>query len=52
MGIASDPQKGSKRKSPEEELKRGRNTNKKQIAEVGIKLIKSCQYPMIREAFT
>ena len=41
LGIDSDPQKGSKRKSPEEELRRGRKTNKQRIAAIGVKLIES-----------
>jgi len=52
LGIASDPQKGSKRKPPEEELKRGRKSNKQRIAEIGVKLIESGQYPTIKAAFS
>ena len=39
--IEPDPQKGSKRKTPEDELRRGRKTNKQSIAEVGVNLIES-----------
>ena len=51
LGISSDAQKGSKRKSLEEELKRGRKTNKQRIAEVGVDLIESCQQLMIMATF-
>ena len=44
-----DPQKGSKRKSPEEKLRRLRKTNKQCIAAIGVKFIESGQYPLIRE---
>ena len=43
LGIDPDPQKGYKRKSPEEEHHTGRKTNKKRIAKVGVKLIESGQ---------
>ena len=36
LGIDPDAQKGSKRKSPEEELRRGRKMNKQCIAVVGV----------------
>ena len=52
LGIELDPQKGSKRKSPEDELRRGRKKNKKSIVEVGVKLIESGQYLMIGVAFS
>ena len=52
LGIDPDPQKGSKRKYSKEELRRGRKTNKKRIAVVGVKLIESGQYPTIKEAFS
>ena len=39
LGIDRDLQKGSKRKSPEEKLRRGQKMNKKRIAMVGVKLI-------------
>ena len=52
LGIDPDPQKGSKRKSPEEELRRGRKMNKQHIAAVGVKIIESGQYPMIKAAFS
>ena len=52
LGIDPDPQKGNKRKSPEEEQHRGRKTNKQCIAEVGVKLIESVHYPMIEAAFS
>ena len=51
LGIDPDPQKGNKRKSLEEEQRRGRKTNKQRIAEVGVKLIESGQYPMISATF-
>ena len=47
-----EPHKGSKRKSPEEEQKRGRKLNKQRIAEIGVRSIESGQYPMIQEAFS
>ena len=52
LGIDPDPQKRNKRKSPEEEQRRGRKTNKQRIAEVGVKLIESGQYPTIQVAFS
>ena len=52
LGISVEPQKGSKRKSLKEEQKRGRKTNKQRIAEIGVRLIESGQYPMIRVAFS
>ena len=52
LRIDLDPQKGNKRKSPEEEQHRGRKTNKKCIAEVGVKLIELGQYPTIKVAFS
>ena len=52
LGIDLDPQKGSKRKSPEEELRRGRKTNTQRIAEVGVRLIELGQYLIIKEAFS
>ena len=52
LGIVPDPQKGNKRKSPKEEQRRGRKTNKQRIAEVGVKLIESGQYPTITMAFS
>ena len=51
LGIDPDAQKGSKRKSPEEELRRGRKTNKQRIAAVRVRLIESGQYPTIKAAF-
>ena len=52
LGIESDPQKGNKRKSLEEEERSGRKTNKQRIAEVGVKLIELGQYPTIKAAFS
>ena len=52
LGISMEPQKGSKRKSPEEEQKRGRKSNKQRFAEIGVRLIESGQYPTIREALS
>jgi len=52
LGIAMDPLKGNKRKPPEEELKRGRKSNKQRIAEIRVKLIESGQYPTIKAAFS
>ena len=52
LGINPDAQKGSKRKSPEEELQQGRKTNKQRIAVVGVRLIESGQYPTIKAAFS
>ena len=51
LGISVEPQKGSKRKSPKEEQKRGRKSNKQRIAEIGVRLIESGQYSVIQEAF-
>ena len=51
LGIDPDSQKGSKRKSLEEELRRGSKTNKQCIAVVGVRLIESSQYPTIKAAF-
>ena len=51
LGIDPESQKGSKRKSLEEELQRGRKTNKQRIAVDGVKLIESGQYPTIWVAF-
>ena len=48
LGIDPDAQKGSKRKCPEEELRRGRKTNKQHIAVVGVRLIEYGQYPTIK----
>ena len=36
LGISVEAQKGSKRKSPEEDQKRGRKMNKQRIAEIGV----------------
>ena len=47
-----EPQKRSKRKSLEEEQKRGRKLKKQRIAEIGVRLIESGQYPTIQEAFS
>ena len=52
LGIDLDAQKGSKRKSPEEEMRRGRKTKKQRIAVVGVRLIESGQYPTIQAAFS
>ena len=52
LGIDPNAQKGSKRKSPEEELCRGRKTNKQQIVAVGFWLIESRHYPTIQAAFS
>ena len=52
LGVDPDAPKGSKRKSPEEELRRGRKTNKQRIAAVGDRLIESGQYPTIQAAFS
>ena len=51
LGIDPDLQTGSKRKSSEEELRRGGETNKQRIAMVGVRLVESSQYPTIKEAF-
>ena len=51
LGIDPDAQKGSNRKSPEEELHRGRKTNKQQIAVVGVRLTEFGQYPTIQAVF-
>ena len=51
LGIDPDLQTGSKRKSSEEELRRGWKTNKQRIAMVGVRLVESGQYPTIKEAF-
>ena len=52
LGINPDPLTGHKRKPPEEEQRRGRKSNKQRIAEIGVKLIESGQYPTIRVAFS
>ena len=52
LGIGPDAQKGSKRKSPEEELQRGRKMNKQHITTVGVRLIESGQYPRIKASFS
>ena len=52
LGIDPDAQKGSKRKSPEKEMRRGQKTNKQRITAVGVKLIESGQYPTIQVAFS
>ena len=52
LGIDPDAQKGSKRKSPEEEMQRGQKTNKQRIAAVGVRLIESSQYPTIKVTFS
>ena len=51
LGIDPDQQKGSKRKSLEEELRRGQKANKQRVAAVGVRLIEYSQYPMIKVAF-
>ena len=45
-------QKGSKRKMPKEDQKRGRKMNKQRIADFRVKLIESGQYPTIKVAFS
>ena len=52
LGIDLDSQKGSRRKFSEEELRIGRKMNKQYIAAVGVRIIESSQYPMIRAAFS
>ena len=52
MGIVVDPHKRRKRKYPEEDLKRGRKTNKQRIVKVGVKLIESGQYLTIMAKFS
>ena len=52
LGIDLDAQKGSKRKSPEEELRRGRKMVKQSIVAVGVRLIESEHYPTIMAAFS
>ena len=47
-----DPQKGSKMKQAEDDMKPGRKTNKQRITEIGVKLIESGQYPTIVAAFS
>ena len=47
-----ETQKGSKRKSSEEDQKRGQKTIKQRIEEIGVKLIESGQYPTIKAAFS
>ena len=39
LGIIVEPQKGSKRKFPKEDMKRGRKTSKQRIVAIGVKLI-------------
>ena len=52
LGVDLDPLTGHKQKPPEEEQRRGRMLNKQRIAEIGVKLIESGQYPTIRAAFS
>ena len=52
LGIDPNPQIGHKWKPLEEEQRRGRKSNKQRIAEIGVKLIESGQYPMIRATFS
>ena len=52
LGIDPDPLTGHKQKPPEEEQCRGRKSTKQCIAEIGVKLIESGQYPTIRVAFS
>ena len=52
LRIDPNPQTGHKRKPPEEEQCRGRKLNKQCIAEIGVKIIESDQYPTIRAAFS
>ena len=52
LGIDPDPQTEHKQKPPEEEQCRGRKSNKQHIVEIGVKLIESSQYPMIRVTFS
>ena len=52
LGISVEGQKGSKRKTPEEDQKRGRKPNKQRIAEIGVKLIELGQYPTIKATFS
>ena len=42
LGTTMGPQKGSKIKSPKEDMKRGKKTNKQRIVKIGVKLIESC----------
>ena len=51
LGLRSEGPKGSKRKTPEEDQKWGRKTTKQRIAEIGVMLIESGQYPTIKVAF-
>ena len=41
LGISKDPMNGNKRKQPEEGGKCGRKTNRKRIANIGTRMIKS-----------
>ena len=52
LGVNPDPLTGHKRKPPKEEQRRGMKSNKQRIVEIGVKLIESGQYPMIRAAFS
>ena len=52
LGINMEAKKGSKRKSLEEDQKRGRKTNKQRIEKIGVKLIESGQYPTIKATFS
>ena len=52
VGLRSEGLKGSKRKNLEEYQKWGRKSNKQRIAEIGVMLIESGQYPTIKAAFS
>ena len=52
LGLRSEGPKGSKRKTPKEDQKWGRKSNKQRIVEIGVMLIKSGQYPTIKATFS
>ena len=52
LGLRLEGPKGSKSKTLEEVQKQGRKSNKQRIAEMGVMLIESGQYPTIKAAFS
>ena len=52
LGLRMKGPKGSKNKNQDEDKKRGRKSNKQRIAEIGVMLIESGQYPTIKDAFS
>ena len=52
LGISVEGHKASKRKTLEEDQKRGKKSKKQRIAKIRVKLIESGQNPTIKEAFS